>query len=205
MTDLLIMLTGSIGSGKSTAAEILTKYNFIEDFFAKPLKDFGLSLGFEHHQIYGTQEQKLEINQFWGISGREFLQKFGSEVCRDALPGIIPGMNFNNRTLWARVMESKIQKHKRLVISDGRFLDEAALVKEYKGVIIRLKRRPAGNTTVNTSVDTSADKPIGDFTTHKSETEISAIKADYEIDNNGSLEDLENQLIGILSNEGCNV
>lgn len=184
MSKNLFLLTGEIGSGKSTAAGIFKKYGFYEDFFARPLKEFALLIGFKYEEIYGTQEQKLQINEFWGISGREFLQKFGSEVCRDFLPTAIPVMKFCNRTLWARRMEQVIINKSNLVISDGRFPDEAKLVKDYNGIIIRIER----------FYDTK-DKSVS---THKSELEMKNIKPDIIINNNGSIESLESAIIEIL-------
>jgi hypothetical protein len=188
MSKMLIMLTGEIGSGKSTAAHILERYGFEEDYFSRPLKDFALSIGFEHEEIYGTQEQKLRINKFWGISGREFLQRFGSEVCRNFLPKAIPNMNLNDRTLWARTMERNIQNYDYLVISDGRFEDEAKLVNDHNGIIIRLERKyDAGSSTVSG---------------HQSETEMKKIKPNVVIDNNGTVDDLENELLAVLKSYG---
>lgn len=189
MTDMLIMITGYIKSGKSTTSNILQKYGFVEKSFAKPLKEIGKILGFSEEQVNGTQEQKLEADEFWGISGRNFLQVFGSEVCRDHVPKVLPKMNMNGLTLWARLMERNILKNKRLVISDGRFPDEAELVKRYNGIIIRLHR--------------NVEDSSSEVKSHKSETQIDEIIPDYIIDNNGTLEDLENKLLDILIKEGC--
>jgi hypothetical protein len=214
MSKVLILLVGAIGSGKSTVANYITKYeldgvNFIEDMFAKPLKEFAISLGFKDHQIYGTQEQKLEINDFWKISGRTFMQQFGSDVCRTLLPIAIPNMEFNNRNLWARIMESKINSNQLLVISDGRFLDEAKLVKDYGGKIIKIIRGDF-NALTPTSIDINNDNSIHSHTYHVSETEMDSITADYIIYNNGTLENLENQvylkLLDIITKiPSCNI
>jgi len=182
-----ILLIGKIASGKTTAANILTKYGFKEYMFASPLKQFALSLGFNYKNVYGSQEDKLAIDENWNISAREFLQKFGTEVCREALPKAIPNMNMNGRTLWARAMENNIKNAEPLVISDGRFLDEAKLVRDYDGIIIRLVR------------NTSDEKYSSN---HVSESSINEIEEDYVIRNNGSIKDLETQLVDILQFEG---
>ena len=99
----LIALTGSMNSGKTTISNYLTHtYGFTEYAFANPIKDIGLTLGFEKHQMYGTQKQKLEINQYLNISGREFLQKFGTEIGRNLLPQIIPSMQLGE-SIWIRL------------------------------------------------------------------------------------------------------
>ena len=183
---MLILLTGEAGSGKSTAAYILYKYGFYEECFADPIKEFAISIGFEHEEVYGTQEQKLKINKFWGISGREFMQKFGSEVCRDYLPKVLSNMNFNGRNLWARAMEEKIITNPLLVISDGRFKDEAKLVKDYGGIIIKLVRQ------------TNTNNVNYNYKQHKSETGIQEIVPDFTINNDRSIEELEYQILNIL-------
>jgi hypothetical protein len=198
MSSKLIMLVGGIGSGKSTAADIMYKYGFEEDMFSAVLKEFAISIGFTHTQTYGTQEQKLAINEFWGISAREFLQKFGSEVCRNALPNDIPNMKMNDRTLWARVIEQNIDRFPLLVLSDGRFPDEAKLVKDHDGVIIRLTRK----CTCDVRCDGPCINVVGAHGDHVSETSMIDITADYHICNDGSLEELEQSLIQVLIQEG---
>jgi hypothetical protein len=90
-------------------------------------------------------------------------------------------MDLNGRTLWARVMEHKILKHKRFVISDGRFDDEAQLVRQNGGLVIGLQR------TLNDSEQTTEDL--------KHSSEQPNIKPDIIIDNNDSLDALEAHLL----------
>ena len=66
-------------------------------------------MGFTDVELYGSQKEKETINEFWGISGRTFMQKFGTEICRVELPKAIPNMNFNNKCLWSRIMEKHIE------------------------------------------------------------------------------------------------
>ncbi len=184
---MLIAITGEIGSGKSTLANILiNEHKFTEETFAKPLKQFASLLGFAEHQIYGTQEQKLEINDYWNVSGREFLQKFGSEICRDELSKVIPNMNMNGRSLWCRVMEKKILENKNLVVSDLRFEDEYDLIKAYKGIVIKIVRND------------NLHNKNGSHNKHISETQMSKIIPDFTIENNTSIEDLKDKINTVL-------
>lgn len=169
LTPVLLGITGKIGSGKSTVTEYLkSRYNMLEYMFAGPLKKIAIALGFEEQQIYGTQEQKLEVNKFWGISGRKFLQVFGSEVCRDYLPKVLPDMNLNNSTLWVRLFEKfyedmLLAKKKSIVCSDVRFEDESNSIKARGGIVIGIERPDpvvATNSTLtddNTSIDDTED------------------------------------------------
>ncbi len=140
---IIIGLCGAIGCGKSTAAEyFVSNHGFVELSFAKPLKEIALQLGFNHDEVYGDQKQKSEINEELGISGREFLQKFGTEIMRDTFSKVLPNYNLNNRKIWCRLMELTIKKinSDRIVISDCRFPDEEKLIKDLGGYMIRINR-----------------------------------------------------------------
>lgn len=181
-----ILIVGKIGSGKTTVAEMLGKYGYDKTSFASPLKNFAVSIGFTKTQIYGTQKQKQEINSFYGISGREFMQKFGTDICRNVLSDKIPNMKLNNMALWPRVMEGKLRKYKNIVIPDGRFVDEAQLVREYGGIVVRISREHN---------EFSANQ---EFDKHDSEMEMDIIKHDIMIVNDGTLDELEVKVDGIM-------
>lgn len=104
----IVLLVGKIGSGKTTATELLVKNGYEELTFAEPIKKFALSLGFTHEQCYGTQAQKAEINQFWSISGRQFFEKFGNEIGKVCIPQFI-NLNLQGRSIWIRNCERKLQ------------------------------------------------------------------------------------------------
>jgi len=181
----LICIVGNIGSGKSTAGNILKQYGYEEITFANPVKEIGLILGFEHKELYGSQEDKLKINEFWGVSGREFMQKFATNIMRNELHKHI-NMNMDGKTIWVRLCEKKIiqmlKENKKILISDGRFPDEINMIKQYNGTIIKLER--------NNSFDLN----------HESESYISNIKYDKLINNNGTLDDLENEIKKVIKN-----
>lgn len=174
----LIGLTGSIGSGKSTVASYLVKKGYVEETFSSPLKKIAVDFGFEENEVYGTQEDKMRINKTWGVSGREFLQKFGTEVCRNTLPEFIPSME----DVWIKLMESKIKsKIKNTVVSDVRFRNEYELIKKHGGVIIHISR----------------DACLQSVSSHASEKEV--LPHDYVINNNGTLEELYDAIHQVFS------
>jgi hypothetical protein len=177
---MLILITGLIGSGKSETERILCEIlGQKNESFADPLKQIALILGFKKHEVYGTQAQKLIPNDIWGISGRTFCQKFGTEVCRDTLQKIIPEM----KDVWIRIMDEKIKTNRNIIISDGRFPDELALVRKHKGIIIKIER------------DTHHAKDQENK--HSSENQY--LDFDYVIDNNGTIDDLRIQLINFIN------
>jgi hypothetical protein len=163
----LIGIVGPIGSGKTSMEEYLTrKYRFSKYAFAEPLKEIAMNFGFTRSQVYGTQQEKLEINRLWNISGREFLQKFGSEVCRDTFPAIFPSID---KSIWVKLFEHKYNNSEipLLVISDVRFHDEAVTIKNLGGTLVRII--PQEVVMCNSF--------------HQSESHFSNIKCDYVIYN----------------------
>lgn len=186
---MLIGITGKIASGKSTSSRILEKnHNFTEYTMAGPLKKIALNLGFTEEEVNGTQEQKLLKNKYWNISGREFLQKFGTEICRDTLPRVI-NMNLNNRTLWCRLFEIYYQELKdsdtNIVVSDCRFNDELDLIKELNGVTISIIRNKEELNNTN------------NYKCHPSE--MLEYKTNFVINNNGNLDDLKYKLNEVIN------
>lgn len=175
----LFCLVGNIGVGKSTVAEIFKQNDYIELTFAGPVKEIGLILGFDYENLYGSQEDKLQINEFWGVSGREFMQKFATNIMRNELSKHI-NMNLDSKTIWVRLCEKRItdllKQNKKIIISDGRFPDEIDMIKKLGGKIIKIERYNNYNKQ------------------HESESYISQIEPDIIINNNGTLEDLHIKL-----------
>jgi dephospho-CoA kinase len=180
----LICLIGNIGVGKSTVADIFKKYDYTELTFAGPVKEIGLILGFDYNDLYGSQEDKLQENKFWGVSGREFMQKFATNIMRNELTKHI-NMNMDGKTIWVRLCEKKIldllRQNKKIIISDGRFLDEINMIKNLGGHIIQIKR---DYNKYNNQ--------------HESESYISQIEPDIIINNNNTINDLEKEIYEII-------
>jgi len=179
----LICIIGNIGVGKSTVAEIFKQNEYVELTFADPVKQIGLILGFEQEELYGSQEKKLKLNDFWGVSGREFMQKFATNIMRNELPKHI-NMNMDNKTVWVRLCQKKInnllKQNKKVIVSDGRFPDEINMIKEMGGIIIKIVR--------NNNYDIH----------HESESYISKLNADIIIDNNGNIDELNKKISLII-------
>jgi hypothetical protein len=146
-------------------------------------------------QLYGSQEEKLKVNEHLGISAREFLQKFGTEICREILPKTIPNMDLGEScNIWIKLFElfltnlrtaNIIKKcNTLLVISDVRFPDEVKSIKNQGGILIRLTRNMY---------------KTGYEHKHTSETSMNDIKYDLCINNNGNKDILYKTLIDIFN------
>lgn len=174
---MLIGIIGKIGVGKTTIAEYLKTKGFVEYSFATPLKKIGELFGFTDKELYGTQEDKLKLNQHWGISGRYFLQKFG-DVLR-SISSTIPEMS-DSVIIKLFEIERKKYNNCNCVVSDVRFLDEAKAITKLGGTLIRV-------TKVNDNNDTDTKE---EYKKHISETEQDLIKEDILIENNGTVDEL---------------
>lgn len=178
-----IGFTGVIGHGKSTAAKYLEKKNDKKKWnkyaFADPIKRIAMELGFTYKDVYGTQEEKLRVNPNMGVSGREFMQKFGTEICRDILPDVIPNMNIKNGNMWVNIYKNYVRKNpnENIVIEDVRFINEVKAIKEMSGIIIKIVRNK----------DTNVCE-------HISEIGIDDEYCDFIINNNGTKNDLFKQI-----------
>ena len=171
---LLIGITGNKSNGKDTIANYLVlRYKFLSTSVAKPLKD-GLKplFCFSDEQL-NDPVLKETIDSRWGVSPRTVLQKFGTDIMRDNISDIIPGIGSN---FWVKRLEMELDKMKeeKIVVSDIRFPNEIEMIKRRGGIIIAVERNNVGNGT---------DK-------HKSETSIDFSQADIVIQNNSSLKDL---------------
>ena len=126
--------------------------------------------------VYTMQSMKGKSMKFdWldGMTGREFLQKLGTAVRNEVHPDF-----------WTRALFIKEKNNPNIIIPDIRFPNEAKIVKDHGGILIRIERPGAG---------------AGN---HISETALDDYKGwDIVIDNVGTLEDLYKQ-VKFLMNDG---
>ena len=166
---MLIGITGKKGSGKSTIAQYLCDTSGFEEYsIAKPLKDIARVIGFTESELYSN---KNTPNPLLGICAREFMQLFGTEIVRDIFPKFFPQMG--SEVLWVQLLRNHLTKTDNdVVVSDVRFPDEARVIQELGGVLVRVER--------NTVQD--------DYSSHSSETQ--PLPHDHILYNNSSLDEL---------------
>jgi hypothetical protein len=185
--QILIGLVGRKQSGKSIVAAYLTDtYGFVEYSLAEPLKRACMEIfGLTEEQVYVNKEQ---IDPYWGVSPRVLLQTVGTDLFRNELPLYLPSFD---STIWVRALEKKILStppNIPIVVSDIRFHDEHAFIKEHGGITIRIDRHSLFDTHTNTHPND----------THESETQ-DIDNVDYVIYNTGTLYDLFRNVDAIVS------
>ena len=140
--QLIVGLQGLAGSGKSTMAAILQKeLGFSEYAFAAPLKEACKSLfALSDEQVYG--DLKEVDDPIWKVSPRYILQRFGTEMIRQHLFKELPDLHHKSSSLFIDLAQRFIysKPDQNIVLSDVRFEDEAALVTENEGILVRIVR-----------------------------------------------------------------
>lgn len=177
---MLIGLVGLIGSGKDTvASRLVDQHGFKRDSFAKSLKDatsniFGWNRNLLEGQTNESRKWREQPDEFWSkkfnktITPRWILQYFGTEVCRGSMLD----------TIWVDSLIARYSGEKT-VISDTRFINEIKTIKENNGKIILIRR---GEIPSKEEMQLSGE--------HQSEWDWIGCEFDYEINNDGTKNEL---------------
>ena len=164
----IIGLTGKKFCGKDTVANyFVDNYGYTKIAFADILKDVcKIIFGLTDKQL-NTDEKEI-IDEIWKVSPRQIMQFVGTDLFRNQLQLLIP---FVKEDIWILCVKHKIlDVTKKFIISDVRFENELAMIKELDGKIININR-----TTV------FDDKHI---------SETLNLYYDYKIDNNSTIDEL---------------
>ena len=206
---MIIGICGFIGSGKDTVADYLVNFHeFRRESFASTLKDavsavFGWDRTLLEGRTKEAREWREQVDLWWAerldmptLTPRWVLQYWGTEVCRKAF----------HDDIWIASLENKLRNSKdSVVISDCRFPNEISSIKNAGGKIIWVKR---GNlpewydhALMANRGSNIAINELKRLKIHASETAWVGTDFDFEIDNNGTIEDLYTQAKLIVSNE----
>lgn len=202
----LIGLIGFIGSGKDTVAQKIIQHGATKDSFASPLKDLVSAVfGWQRDLLEGDTIQSREFREtpdmFWSrklgihnFTPRLALQLVGTDVMRDHF----------HTDIWLSSLEYRLrcnkQAHGAVVISDARFRNELNLIKEMNGKVIWVQRGELPewyDTAVKANQGNVVAKRIMETKyrdVHSSEWDWVGFDVDYVITNNGTLEDLYDQI-----------
>jgi hypothetical protein len=198
---MIIGLCGLIGSGKDTAADYLCNFHeFRRDSFASTLKDAVASVfGWDRELLEGRTKQAREwreqIDPWWAarmnmpdLTPRLALQLWGTEVCRKGF----------HDDIWIASLENKLRNAKdNIVISDCRFPNEIASIRNAGGRVVRVARGP-DPIWFSLARVTPAMMPLVYPGIHASEYSWASTDFDFIIDNNGSIEDLYSDLKNLV-------
>lgn len=192
---MIITICGLKGSGKDTISNyFVKKYGFIKLHFGGVLKDVcSIIFNWPRYLLEGDTVESREFREtedkWWSkklgfkITPRIALQKIGTDVLRN---------HFNN-DIWSLIIEKKINdlssKGKNIIIADCRFQNEIKMLRSYGAKIIAVYRNlpewfepyKKGKILIPESI-------------HKSEYDWIKSDFDYEINNQGSLEDLHDKI-----------
>jgi hypothetical protein len=209
---MIIGVCGFIGSGKDTIADYLTNFHeFRRESFANSLKDavayvFGWDRTMLEGRTKSAREWREQVDPWWAerlnmpnLTPRWVLQYWGTEVCRKAF----------HDDIWIASLENKLRNSTDdIVISDCRFPNEIKSIKDAGGIVIRVRRGDepawykdaadmnAGDKCMNYALAKSRMQSLG---IHASETAWVGTNFDAVLDNNGSIDDLYDQIKNLVS------
>lgn len=200
---MIVGLLGFIGSGKGTAGDILKDIGFTPLSFAKSVKDVTAEMfGWPRHLLEGdtdaSRKWREEPDAFWSKEfGKSFtpryaLQLMGTEVGRDIF----------HRDFWVIKLKQYITSNpeQNFVITDVRFKNEMDFVQSSGGILIEVQRGIKPHwyniATKANRGDTAAENfMLNKSGVHESEWRWIGGSIDHTIENEGTLEDLKNNLI----------
>jgi hypothetical protein len=145
--------------------------------------------------------EKFQFNELMSV--REFLQKLGTEAMRDGLhTNVWVNALFADYNAGYTISPLDVdnQAPDNWIITDMRFPNEMEAVVERKGITIRITR-PVESYPENPNFNGDMQIAVKMAHSHPSETALDDSKFDYEIINNGSIEDLIEKVKEILIKE----
>ena len=211
---MIVGFVGFIGSGKDTAADYLVNFHgFRRDSFANTLKDaVSAVFGWDRELLEGRSRQSREWreqpDQWWthrlgrDITPRLMLQLWGTEVCRQGF----------HDDIWIASLENMLrQSQDDIVISDVRFPNEVQAIHRAGGKIYWIQRNGLPewydcalkeNTTdeYDQWLLEDADELMAQRypAVHASEWAWIGQAFDGVLDNNGTIDDLYQQLRNLV-------
>lgn len=169
---ILLGIAGKARSGKDTVGRLLWRNHGFETMaFAEPVKT-------AVHDTFGLMPLHLcddsykdVYHDYWGMTTRELYQRFGTEAMQGTFGPDIWVKAWTQRYITLRSRDCDV------VVTDVRFEHEAKAIRDWGGHIVHLWRPEAGLK--------------GSEGAHVSEAGIEKDVFDYQIENTGTLEDLE--------------
>jgi hypothetical protein len=159
---MLIGISGKIGSGKTYLANTVCKNhnNFIRIAFGDFVKceastRYGLELDKFYNGKTDSLPEPIEIEGRVAHTYRDVLQLFGTEVARK-----------ESTDYWVQQVQEYISSNdggKHLIIDDVRFPNEADMVKDLGGFLVRLHRYPGWTPPEGADMSHSSETALDDY------------------------------------------
>jgi hypothetical protein len=203
---MIIGVCGFIGSGKDTVADYLVNFHeFRRESFASTLKDavanvFAWDRTLLEGRTAEAREWREEVDTWWAerlamptLTPRWVLQYWGTEVARRSF----------HDDIWIASLENKIRNSKdNIVVSDCRFPNEIAAIKNAGGKIVWVQRGdlPKWHDTAVAANQGHiwAINELKMLKIHASETAWVGTNFDVILDNNGTIDTLYNNAKSLL-------
>jgi hypothetical protein len=205
---MIIGICGLIGSGKDTIADYLQNiHQFRRESFAHTLKGAVAQVfGWDRELLEGrtreSREWREKQDDWWtnrlgvAVTPRWVLQQWGTEVARKGF----------HDDIWIASLENKLRKTTDdVVISDCRFPNEIASIRNAGGVVIRVRRGADPEWMKVAAVANAQPRPnaseeiLKNLGIHASEFAWAGTKFDYEINNDADgLDNLYQQINNLV-------
>lgn len=176
---IVLGTAGPAGAGKDTVADYLVAHHgFIKLAFAGPLKEMLAVIGMP--EPYDREKKEQPVPGF-DFTWRQAAQFLGTEWGRGLDPDI-----------WVKIIRMRIEhleklrcgEKARIVLSDVRFENEAAMIRGMGGRVVHLRARGGLS---------------GATAGHASEGGLQAAESDYNVNNGASIEYLFAQVEAIIA------
>lgn len=199
---MLIGICGFQSSGKDTIADYLIKeHGYIRFSFASALKDIiSIMFGWPRDKLEGLtkedREWREQVDYWWSrtlkmqeLTPRYVMQYFATDLFRNKF----------HPDIWVKIVENKLNNiidkpNTNIVISDCRFENEINMILRLGGKIIQVYRDPP----YWFHKYRQGENPNEIRYIHRSEIEWIRCYRDYDIDNDGTIEELHKKVKDIL-------
>jgi len=193
---MIIGICGLIGSGKGTVADILVDQGFKKVSFADKLKDGASTIfGWDRAMLEGDTDEsrtwREQRDDFWSaetkmeVTPRLVLQLFGTDCMRN---GFDDGV-------WVSLLKKTILDNPgNYVVPDVRFENEIAMLRDIGGEVWEVQRGRTPNWLVKYEITGVQPTEV-----HSSEWRWIKSRKDKVIENNSTLEHLQNEVLNAIS------
>lgn len=126
---IIVGLTGRAGSGKDTAAvHLCTQYSFTRIALADPLRQVCFTVfGLTDLEMSDRVLKERPLDRYPYLTPREIMQQVGTECFRRNFEGV-----------WLEAFRRRVASYPLVVVPDVRFPDEAKMIRDNGGRVIRV-------------------------------------------------------------------